>query len=522
MTGTPSYPRGYVLENQVTHARLFPVGSTHAFTYPTLSLLLSLNALENHSLDLGRGWIFGYGGRWARLFGLRPAPYLTENGGSIRQRLEKVLADRGLLGDGLEDAWMMTMPSLLGFEGINPLTVYFCYRPGGEFFLTVLEVHNTFGESHVYCLETGKGEDKTIVGGFDHQWTFPRAFHVSPFNDRRGFYRVAIKSPTHPPTGTRDTNASPTPPRPSVRVHLHTASDHKIPVVGPLKLTALLRPTSASPLTSTSLVFALSRAPFDLFLSFARIVYIAWILHYKKRLDVFIRPEPLPATWTSPESDPSLHPIEGGVRWLDEGLFEAYSRRHVEEFLRRRVEETGVSVSLVPANPSLVIRAFAPAYPPTDHLKISYLSPRVFTILLLCPSPQHALLLGTTERIFFASSDKLFHSTFAPPPTTPTTPTSRRQKMRAAPIGTLLPLAIPARNALDPPGLVGALVSVAVIWTLLFLDRVEGWVFRVARARPVKGLEPWKQWERAAMAYAGQKIAVPKVREGSVRRDRDA
>ncbi|KAJ6457158.1 hypothetical protein C8R47DRAFT_172679 [Mycena vitilis] len=126
-------PRGYILENSVTHTRLFPVGSTHVFTYPTLSLLLSLNALEDHSLDLGRGWIFGYGGRWARLIGLRPAPYLTDNGGTIRQRLEKVLLDRGF-GADLEDAWMMTMPSLkLGFEGINPLTVYFCYRPGGVF-----------------------------------------------------------------------------------------------------------------------------------------------------------------------------------------------------------------------------------------------------------------------------------------------------------------------------------------------------------------------------------------------------
>jgi DUF1365 family protein len=131
--------RAYVLENQVTHARLLPVDARHAFTYPTLSLLLSLNALEDHSLDLARGWIFGYGGRWARLVGLRAAPYLSPTGGSLRQRLETVLRDRGFT-DELEDAWMMTMPSLLGFEGINPLTVYFCYNPAGEFFLAVFEV----------------------------------------------------------------------------------------------------------------------------------------------------------------------------------------------------------------------------------------------------------------------------------------------------------------------------------------------------------------------------------------------
>ncbi|KAJ6630084.1 hypothetical protein B0H10DRAFT_2208215 [Mycena sp. CBHHK59/15] len=499
-------PRGYILENQVTHARLFPVGSTHAFTYPTLSLLLSLNALEDHALDLGRGWIFGYGGRWARLVGLRAAPYLTDNGGSIRQRLEKVLLDRGF-DDALEDAWMMTMPSLLGFEGINPLTVYFCYRPGGEFFLTVLEVHNTFGESHV----------------FDHQWTFPRAFHVSPFNDRSGFYTVSIKSPSHPPTGMVHTETPPALPRPSIRVHLHTETDDPVPAPGPLKLSALLRPTSATPLTTPSLVRALSRAPFDLFLSFARIVYVAWILHYKKRLDVFIRPEPIPAasSWGSGTTHTSRtsHTVEGGVRWTDEGLFERYARLQVEDFLARRVEDTGVVVVLVAANPSIAPRTFSPATKTSNTvLTISYLAPRFFTILLLSPSAAHALLLGSaTERIFFPSSAELFLATFSLSAQAPGAALSRRQRMRRRPIPASLPLPVPPRHVLDR----GVLVSTAVVWALLFLDRLEAWVFRVARARPVTGLEPWKQWERAARVYRGEDIAIQKDPAGSVRREDD-
>ncbi|KAF8192684.1 hypothetical protein K438DRAFT_2134044 [Mycena galopus ATCC 62051] len=534
-----SYPRGYILENTVTHARLLPVASPHAFTYPTLSLLVSLNALESHSLDLGRGWIFGYGRRWARLVGLRAAPYLTENGGSIRQRLEKVLLDRGFGGD-LEDAWMMTMPSLLGFEGINPLTVYFCYR-AGQFFLAVLEVHNTFGESHAYCLELGKGEDKVPARGsfpvlcynsdrFDHQWTIPRAFHVSPFNDRRGFYTISVKSPSHPPSGACYPESS-LPPRPSIRVHLHTQSDDLTPVPGPLKLTALLRATSATPLTTPSLVFALSRAPFDLFLSFARIVYHAWILHYKKRLDVFIRPEPVPATWLAPNSASPRLGVEGGVRWLDEGLFERYARGLVEDFLQHRVDQTGVSVSLVPGNPSLPTRTFSPSAPPTSTpseedvaiaLTISYLSPRLFTILLLAPSAQHALLLGASERIFYASSAPLFHATFAVPPSS-TLRLSRRQRMRSAPLALPPDLhlpAIPAQHPLDAhtPTLLASLVSAAVIWTLLFLDRVEASVFWAARARPALGLEPWKQWERAARVYAGESVGVPEDPTGSVLR----
>jgi DUF1365 family protein len=139
----PLCPQSYILENKVTHARLLPLESAHSFTYPTVSLLLSLNALEAHSLDLYRGWVFGYGGLWGRLIGLRCDPYLTTQQGNqtIRGKLETLLVERGLLGGGnvLQDVWMMTMPSFMGFEGINPLTVYFCYKYD-EFWLIVLEV----------------------------------------------------------------------------------------------------------------------------------------------------------------------------------------------------------------------------------------------------------------------------------------------------------------------------------------------------------------------------------------------
>jgi len=139
----PSRSQAYILQNQVTHARLLPTKSAHSFTYPTLSLLLSLNALEDHALDLGKGFVFGYGGLWGRLTGVRSSPYLTGQGSwSIRNKLEHILTNRGFMDDGvvLDDAWMMTMPSLLGYEGINPLTVYFCYKPGDELWLTILEV----------------------------------------------------------------------------------------------------------------------------------------------------------------------------------------------------------------------------------------------------------------------------------------------------------------------------------------------------------------------------------------------
>jgi DUF1365 family protein len=134
-------PQGYVLQNQITHFRHLPADSTHSFAYHTLSILVSLNALEDSSLNLASGLIFGYGGR-GRLVGIRPEHYLSNSSCTIRSKLESILKDRGYsnLDRYIQDAWIMTMPSFLGFEGMNPLTVYFCYGSDKSLRVVILEV----------------------------------------------------------------------------------------------------------------------------------------------------------------------------------------------------------------------------------------------------------------------------------------------------------------------------------------------------------------------------------------------
>jgi len=62
------------------------------------------------------------------------------------------------------------MPAFLGTEGINPLSVWLCYEKDEEgkerkLWTVLLEVHNTFGERHVYVLEAGKGEEEKVFAG---------------------------------------------------------------------------------------------------------------------------------------------------------------------------------------------------------------------------------------------------------------------------------------------------------------------------------------------------------------------
>jgi len=139
-------PQAYILRSTTYHARFLPVDSRHAFSYPVLSLLLPLSALESGQLSLLNGFLFSFGGIHGRILGMRSAGYLYDDGGrepSIRKKLGEALGQFGIepAGEQMDDAWILTMPSYCGFEGINPLTVYFCYRMDGPgLWIVVLEV----------------------------------------------------------------------------------------------------------------------------------------------------------------------------------------------------------------------------------------------------------------------------------------------------------------------------------------------------------------------------------------------
>ncbi|KXN83992.1 hypothetical protein AN958_00639 [Leucoagaricus sp. SymC.cos] len=556
---TDPLPQGYIVENRVTHIRGLPISSSHAFRYSTLSFLLGLNALESGQLDLGSGFVFSYGGRWGRLLGLRSQPYLnTLSNSSIRCKLEDQFRGHHMLQEDetFQDAWIFTMPSILGFEGINPLTVYFCYKDQ-TLWTVVLEIHNTFGESHVHLLEVGNGEDSVIARGYDHQWTFRRQFHVSPFNDRSGFYTVSVKSPGNPPASRKIArNAEPQMPLPAICVRLYTdpnttpnsgswrshllkVDDHPSPTasherlsVGKLKLAAYLRTTTALPLTTGNVIRKLVKQPFVLFLTMPRILYHAWILHFSKRLDVFPRPEPyLPVTRAgSPNSHEAVP--GSGVGWQEESIVESYAHRLVLTHLHRRTAEINISVVLTPSNPNILPTKISAPRSSTDTptLEITYLSPRFFTILFTCPSSKHSLLFGSdTEEIFQVSSREIFTAAFSHTTHNQVKPSFLQgmlQSLRWARTPDVLDITNPTAHFLDTDRSTrGLVMSTIVLLSLAFLDHLEKSIIQVTGARFVKGREPWNAWKRAAELNSIPKLGKrkesesPSVGYGSVRRD---
>ncbi|KAI0081387.1 hypothetical protein K474DRAFT_1587678 [Panus rudis PR-1116 ss-1] len=510
LRGTPCAPHtGYILHNTTTHARFLPKESSHSFTYPILGLFVSLNALENHELDLAKGWLFGYGPGRGRITGLRSSAYLGAGTASIKDKLQEALRERGFDPASLDDAWLLTMPSYLGFEGINPLSVYFCYTAQQQLSLVVLEVHNTFGEQHIYIIRAVKGWFLREISCLlvltcsfyrFHQWTIPRQFHVSPFNDRSGFYRIVVAEPPHAPNYTPSTK-SVNPPRWSIRIDLLTQSLEDPNVPGPAKFTATLRPTSTLPLTTPALIISLLQWPFALFLSFPRICYQAWILHYRKHLSVYPRPDPHPVI----RDGMSGHLKGGGTQWLPATLLERFAMRRTYDFLQERVNELHIGIQLVCGDPSKPTKYISPNNgldnaSPSDVLVVTYSAPRFFTNLLISPSAEHALLLREeTEGTFKVSSEELFKKVMDGNEGS-AGEASYAQRLRFSFLSeSLRGVYTPALGALDrnPTSLDLDLRMIVALLAFAAFDRLEKWIYVLVGARFVPGYEPWKRWDRA-------------------------
>jgi len=98
------------------------------------------------NLAFRHGFLFGAGtSSWTKLTNIRPAAYLTDDGvqgKNLAEQFREFVKLRGLdvnAGD-VRDAWLLTRPSYFGFEGINPLSVWFCYSGDHRLNMVLLEV----------------------------------------------------------------------------------------------------------------------------------------------------------------------------------------------------------------------------------------------------------------------------------------------------------------------------------------------------------------------------------------------
>lgn len=133
----------HLYKTTLIHARFLPEEARHRFSYSTLNVGVELSALEDRTLDSGRWFAYNRGA----LLSVRSKGYADvapSKACSIEERLKRFLQARGVNTAQIARIYTTSMPCYLGFEGINPLVVHYCYSESDcgamELCLVVLEV----------------------------------------------------------------------------------------------------------------------------------------------------------------------------------------------------------------------------------------------------------------------------------------------------------------------------------------------------------------------------------------------
>lgn len=155
----------------------------YRFTYRAFFLLLDIDAIDAAcaaSPLISRNRF--------NLLSFHDADHGPHDGSDLRAWIDAVLAEHAvdLAGGRVR---LFTMPRVLGY-GFNPISLYYAEHADTTLRAIVAEVHNTFGEHHIYVLhDNGRAMD----------WRAARdkakRFHVSPFFDRSGTYRFHVMAP---------------------------------------------------------------------------------------------------------------------------------------------------------------------------------------------------------------------------------------------------------------------------------------------------------------------------------------
>jgi uncharacterized protein len=174
-----------VYEGVVRHRRLTP--HPHAFDYRMAQLYLDLDEIDR---VFKQRWLWsserGNIAQFRRGDYLGPAELTLAE--AVRQRVEKSTGRR-LAGP----IRLLCHLRYFGFV-FNPVTFYYCFaKDGVTLDCMVAEITNTpWKERHAYVLPADTAQSK----GRALHWSFPKAFHVSPFIPMTREYEWRFTTPS--------------------------------------------------------------------------------------------------------------------------------------------------------------------------------------------------------------------------------------------------------------------------------------------------------------------------------------
>jgi hypothetical protein len=182
--------RSHLLEGKVRHRRVRPF--TYALEHDVWYAALDLDELDEVDARLR---LFGRNRRRPAVF--RDADHLPVPARDLPAEVRTHLRSEGEAPEG----WSVTLVTNLRVLGyvFNPASFFLCRDPAGALRIVLVEVHNTFGERHLYTLRAPAvaGKPAGRAAGDDEAGPFTasmgKAFFVSPFISVDGRYRVQVR-----------------------------------------------------------------------------------------------------------------------------------------------------------------------------------------------------------------------------------------------------------------------------------------------------------------------------------------
>ena len=167
-----------IIWGKTSHHRFEPV--RHNFTYPVMMVNLDLFSLAQTQLPS----FFSYNS--PGLYSLWDKDYLNLTNDSLKDKILKLL-DRFNYLKTTASIQLTTIPRHV-FKSFKPVSFYSCFNDQSELIGAIIEVSNTYHETHFYALENHQKDNlKTSL-----KFKVDKTFHVSPFFEEEGCYRFEM------------------------------------------------------------------------------------------------------------------------------------------------------------------------------------------------------------------------------------------------------------------------------------------------------------------------------------------
>lgn len=158
--------------------------AANTFRYRAYHVLLDVDELPRLDREL-----LGFGYNRPGVVGFRDRDHLGPGDAPVREKLDRWLRANGsALPDG--PVRVLTNLRVLGHV-FDPVSWWWCFQADGSVAFVVAEVHNTFGETHLYLFDQlATHRDGTMRASVE------KRFHVSPFLPVAGLrYDVTLLPP---------------------------------------------------------------------------------------------------------------------------------------------------------------------------------------------------------------------------------------------------------------------------------------------------------------------------------------